>query len=625
MVDPLGYLTENKFDAAGRLVESIRYYTRTAAGNTAPVWLGVTNQTGAAGNAFSYKLPAAYDPDGDGLSFSVLSKPSWLNFDAGTLTLSGTPTATGTFTVSLRATDDRDKTTDVSFTLTISNTPPTWTALANQSVAVNDSFNYTVPAAADANGNTLTYSVVGTLPAGVAFNAGTRVLSGTPTVVGAHTITLRASDGYDGVIDRSLTLTVTNTAPSWSTLPNYSIPVNTSINHVLPAASDAEDSTLTYAMVSALPSGVTFTASSRTFGGKATTAGTYNLSVKVTDPHGAVTTRSFTLTVTNTGPSWPTIAAQSGRVNTNFSYVVPAATDPEAQTLTYSAVSLPAGLSFDAATRTLSGKPSNDGAQTVTLRATDPQGAYANVSFTLNVANDTPTWTTIATQNATVNTAFSYTVPAATDPEGQTLSYSVIGSLPSGLSFNATTRVLSGTPTVGGSHSIKVRATDPHGAYVERSFTLAVANSVPVYAGGINDMSAVVGTSFSFTVPSSSFTDANNETLTYSANGVNRFYDGELREWFEWPRALPAGLSFNASTRTLSGTPTTAGTYLIEFNARDGSNAEATRRITLTVGNPNRAPVYNGGTWTAAATRYQSFSYQIPAGHFTDPDGNPLT
>src|SRR5262249_22816539 len=92
MLDPLGYLSEKKYDVRGRLVETIRYATRSPGiADTAPVWKGVASQNVSIGRPFVYHMPAASDVDGDVLTYSVVSKPSWVTFDASGITLSGTP------------------------------------------------------------------------------------------------------------------------------------------------------------------------------------------------------------------------------------------------------------------------------------------------------------------------------------------------------------------------------------------------------------------------------------------------------------------------------------------------------------------------------------------------------
>jgi len=79
-------------------------------------------------------------------------------------------------------------------------------------------------------------------------------------------------------------------------------------------------------------------------------------------------------------------------------------------------------------------------------------------------------------------------------------------------------------------------------------------------ASGVTDQSAVANNAFSFTVPAGTFFDSDGNPLTYTATLAN----GGL---------LPAWLSFNAATRTFSGTPETGdfGTYEVNVTANDGS------------------------------------------------------
>ncbi|WP_240617569.1 putative Ig domain-containing protein [Acinetobacter oleivorans] len=117
---------------------------------------------------------------------------------------------------------------------------------------------------------------------------------------------------------------------------------------------------------------------------------------------------------------------------------------------------IPSWLSFDAATQTLSGKPPTNvtGNLSFFYWGTDMYGYGTATSFNLKVSlpNQAPTLlNAIADQSVTDAKAFSYTIPTTTfkDPDGDTLTYSATledGSpLPSWLSFNPTTRVLSGT------------------------------------------------------------------------------------------------------------------------------------------------------------------------------------
>ncbi|WP_262924012.1 ExeM/NucH family extracellular endonuclease, partial [Spirosoma liriopis] len=113
---------------------------------------------------------------------------------------------------------------------------------------------------------------------------------------------------------------------------------------------------------------------------------------------------------------------------------------------------------------------------TVVVRdATSPtsQSAVATASVTVSNPDQAPIASTIANQTATVGTAFTFTVPAFTDPENQTLTYAASG-LPASLSFDPTTRIISGTPTVTGVSTLTITATDPASNTASATFSLSI-------------------------------------------------------------------------------------------------------------------------------------------------------
>ncbi|BAY25930.1 hypothetical protein NIES2100_57400 [Calothrix sp. NIES-2100] len=104
------------------------------------------------------------------------------------------------------------------------------------------------------------------------------------------------------------------------------------------------------------------------------------------------------------------------------------------------------------------------------------------------------------------------------------------------------------------------------------------SNTPPSLANPIPDTAATEDTPFSFTVTSNAFTDADGNTLTYSATQSNG-------------SALPSWLTFNSTTRTFSGTPTNSdvATISVRVTASDGQ-ATATDDFNITVNNVNDAP-----------------------------------
>ena len=270
-----------------------------------------------------------------------------------------------------------------------------------------------------------------------------------------------------------------------------------------------------------------------------------------------------------------TIAAQSYTQDTAISpLTLPAATGGTAP-LTYSlSPALPAGLSFNPSTRELSGTPTSAlAATTYTYTVTDANGATASLSFSLTVSAETTALSfgnaSIAAQRYTQNTAISpLTLPAASGGTAP-LTYSLSPALPAGLSFNPSTRVLSGASTSTLSTiTYTYTVTDGTGAKAALSFSLTVSAQTAAPSFGNASIAAQSYTQntaiSSLTLPQATGGTA---PLTYSLSP-----------------ALPAGLSFNASTRELSGTPTaalTATTYT--YTVTDETGATATLSFSLTV------------------------------------------
>ncbi len=186
----------------------------------------------------------------------------------------------------------------------------------------------------------------------------------------------------------------------------------------------------------------------------------------------------------NFTPIITSVPGNTGTQDVAYSYTLKAR-DLELTPLTKTAPVKPSWLSFNATTGLLSGTPLNKnvGDTTVTLRVSDGL-VTVDQTFAINVANvnDAPVISSTPANAVDEDVAYLYTF-AASDPDpsdGVTLSAPV---LPSWLSFNATSGVLSGTPTntqVGyndeATYDVTLRATDHSNLYTEQTFTITVTN-----------------------------------------------------------------------------------------------------------------------------------------------------
>ncbi|GAB3643977.1 hypothetical protein GCM10027423_46140 [Spirosoma arcticum] len=180
---------------------------------------GIPNQVATVGTAFTYQVSAFTDPDaGQTLTYSVTGLPAnGLNFDAGTRTISGTPSASGTVGVTVTANDGNGGTASSSFTITINaapvmppaNTAPTVAStIAPQSGTVGQAFSFSIPPGTFTDAETPGSLVisVGPLPPGLSASGST--ISGTPSASGVSTVTVTATDPGSLSVSTTFQLTI---------------------------------------------------------------------------------------------------------------------------------------------------------------------------------------------------------------------------------------------------------------------------------------------------------------------------------------------------------------------------------------------------------------------------------
>ncbi|WP_208641991.1 beta strand repeat-containing protein, partial [Arthrobacter oryzae] len=195
---------------------------------------------------------------------------------------------------------------------------------------------------------------------------------------------------------------------------------------------------------------------------------------------------------------------------------------------------------------------------------------------------------------AAAGTPYSYTFTASGTP-APTFRVSS-GTLPAGLSLNATTGVLSGTPTTAGTSTFTVTAANgvsPDAVTGSLTITVNPGQAAPVFTAASPPSTATTGTPYSYT-----FTASGTPAPTFRVSSGT----------------LPAGLSLNATTGVLSGTPTTAGTSTFAVTAANGVSPDAvTGSLTITVTAGQAAPAAPSGVTATAGDASAAVAWTAPA------------
>ena len=433
--------------------------------NSPPRISGTAPTSVQAGQSYYFR-PQAWDPEGSPLRFSIARKPAWATFDPSTGTLSGTPTAAnvGIYrNIKISVSDGIVSVSLRTFSITVRasitsiqppNGAPTITGTPATTATVGAVYAFQ-PTATDPDGNTLTYAIANR-PAWATFSTSTGRLSGTPTAAGTHSgIIISVSDGTVSASLPAFSIAVQsgNRAPTISGTPATSATVGTTYSFQ-PTASDPDGNTLTYSVAN-LPAWATFSASTGRLSGTPTSSAaglTFSgITVSVTDGAATAALAPFSIAVqaANQAPTISGSPSTSATVGVAYAFQ-PTGTDPDGNTLTYSIVNRPSWATFSSATGRLSGTPGSANVGTtsnIVISVSDGTVSASLPAFSIAVqgGNSAPTISGTPATSATVGVAYAFQ-PTASDPDGNTLTYS-IANRPAWASFSTTTGRLSGTPS----------------------------------------------------------------------------------------------------------------------------------------------------------------------------------
>ncbi len=356
-------------------------------------------QTWAQGSHVSLTLPNGVftDTAAGKLSYAATlasgqACPSWLTFNASTLTFSGTvPGGVENLSLKVTATDSLGMTGSETFAVTVPALPPT---LAHQTAAqtwtegANLSFVLPSNTFADPNGEALSYSATlasgQALPSWLVLNSASGTFSGTVGYTsGAMSIKVTATDTSGLSVSETVQATLVAPPPVLTDqTPAQTWTAGMALSFALASNTFTAVPGQTLRYTASLPAGLAINTSTGVISGTVpVTLGVDTVTVVATETSGLAVSETFKATIAAAAPVAHQTQAQTWTANRAVSLSVAGAfTDPQKENLTYTAVlaggkALPAGLTFNAATATFGGiAPTALGVLAITVTAKDQSG-----------------------------------------------------------------------------------------------------------------------------------------------------------------------------------------------------------------------------------------------------------
>ena len=451
-----------------------------------------TLPNGVVGSPYSQTVSATGGNAPYTFTVSSGALPTGLILNPMTGLISGTPNAAGTFTFTITATDANGCPGSRAYTIVITGpgcpvvtvNPPTLPP-----GVIGTPYSQTITATGGNAPYTFTVTA-GALPNGLILNGANGIISGTPLTAGQFNFTITATDvnGCQGSRPYSIVIPVVVVCPfitvSPAILPNgvlgspYSQTV-TATGGIAPYIFSLSSGSL--------PTGLILNSTTGIISGTPTAAGTFTFTVTATDVNNCPGSRTYTIVIpvvavcpfiTVNPPIMP-----NGVIGTPYSQTVTATGGIAPYTFTLSNGALPTGLILNSTTGIISGTPTTAGTFTFTITATDANNCPGSRTYTIVIP------VVAVCPFITVNPPtlpapvfgqfYSQTITATGGVTPYTFTVSA-GALPSGLTLNATTGVISGIPTSIGPFSFVITATDANGCPGIRAYAFGILAPVHI-------------------------------------------------------------------------------------------------------------------------------------------------
>lgn len=471
-------------------------------------------------------------------------------------TISGTPSANGNFTFTLRATDANSNTSTRQYVLSVGTVSITLSPVTLTSAIRNINYSATVTAAGGAA--PYTYAVTaGTLPSGITLDSTTGEIAGKSATVGTSNFTITATDSNSNTGTRNYALEVIDVNITLSTLTStLSQNVSTTFNATASGGSSPYVFTLDSGT---LPTGLTL-ATNGTISGTPTQAQAFTFTLRATDVNTNFGTRQYTITVGVVTITVQPTTLPAGETNINYSESLIATGGASPYVFTLTSGTLPGTFALSTS-GVLSGKSPTAGTTAITARATDVNGNFGTRNYNLVINQVVITLSPVTLSAAQRNIDYTETLSAS----GGTGPYvfSVKGGTSMGVFSITSSGAITGKSSTLGNTTFTILATDVNGNVGERQYTITVA--------------AVTITVLPTTLPDPEINTPYSEEFT--ASGGTGPYSFSVTTG---ATSIPTGLSV-AGSGSFTGTPTVLGSKTFTIKATDANANEGTRQYTLEV------------------------------------------
>ena len=331
--------------------------------------------------AYSTTLAATGSKTSYTWSITSGSLPTGVTLTASSGLISGTPTQSGTFPITVQVKDSSApaQTASQGFSIVIAaaGTPLSITTSSLPSGTQNVAYSTTL--AATGGKTSYTWSITsGSLPTGVTLTASSGLISGTPTQSGTFPITVQVKDSSAPAQTASQGFSIVIAAAGTPlSITTSSLPSGTqNVAYSTTLAATGGKTSYTWSITSgSLPTGVTLTASPGLISGTPTQSGTFPITVQVKDSSAPAQTASqgFSIVIAAAGApvSITTSSLPSGTQNSAYSATLAAAGGTKPYRWSITSGALPAGLTLTSSPGLISGTPTQAGTFPITVQVQD--------------------------------------------------------------------------------------------------------------------------------------------------------------------------------------------------------------------------------------------------------------